>query len=320
MMMTRQRTTPRRIPSFRGARFLGAALLLAASALPAAAAFQYPLTSARSAAMGGVSVYGEPESGALFQNAASAAGLQRAEAYFLYNKLYAGQEGADIGQGLIAAAVPTRIGVLGVGIANFHAAGLLDERMASVSLSRRLFGKVSGGLAAKYLHHDYLTGSDPLAASDPVFANGTSKGAVAFDAGLKADLTESFSAGASVRNLNSPDVGLSTEDRVAREFQAGASYDVKPWGLRVSGDMLYRDDKFGEVRNRVVPAVGVEKRFMEERVAFRAGANTEQLSAGIGVDVGKFSFDYAVIIARALASDNAGTHMIGLKYRFGEGK
>jgi len=58
MMMTRQRKTPRRIPSFRDARFLGAALLLAASALPSGAAFQYPLTSARSAAMGGVSVYG----------------------------------------------------------------------------------------------------------------------------------------------------------------------------------------------------------------------------------------------------------------------
>lgn len=320
MMMTRQRTTPRRIPSFRDARLLGAVLLLGASALPAAAAFQYPLTSARSAAMGGVSVYGEPESGALFQNAASAAGLERAEAYFLYNKLHAGQESADIGQGLIAAAVPTRIGVLGIGIANFHAAGLLDERMASVSLSRRLFGKVSGGVAVKYLHHDYLTGSDPLAASDPVFAGGTSKGAAAFDAGLKADLTESFSAGAAVRNINSPDVGLASEDRVAREYQAGASYDIKPWGLRVSGDVLYRDDEFGEVEDRMIPAVGVEKRFLEERVSFRAGANTEQVSAGIGVDAGRFSFDYAVIIARRLASDNAGTHMIGLKYRFGEGK
>ena len=38
----------------------------------------------------------------------------------------------------------------------------------------------------KYLHHDYLVGSDPLAASDPVFANGTSKGAAAFDLGLRA--------------------------------------------------------------------------------------------------------------------------------------
>lgn len=301
-------------------RRLGAALLLAASALPARAAFQYPLLSAQSAAMGGVSVYGAPEAGALFQSPASPAGLERGEAYFLYNKLYAGQESANIGQGLMAAAMPTRAGVLGVGIANFHAAGLMDERAVSVGLARRLFGKVTGGLAVKYLHHDYLTGSDPLAASDPVFANGTSKGAVTFDAGLKAAITDGFSAGAAIRNLNSPDVGLTSEDRVPREYQAGASYDIRPWGLRVNGDVLLRDSKIGVLKDRLVPALGLEKRFETERVAFRVGANTEQLSAGVGINVGKLGFDYAFIIARNLASDNAGTHLIGLKYRFGEGR
>lgn len=304
----------------RGAGRLGAALLLAAAALPARAAFQYPLTSAQSAAMGGVSVYGTPEAGGLFQNPAAAAGLERGEAYFLYNKLYAGQESANIGQGIMAAAVPTKLGVIGAAVANFHAAGLMDERVGSVSLSRRLFGRVHGGLALKYLHHDYLTGSDPLAAADPVFANGTSKGAASFDAGVKADLTDELSAGASVRNINSPDVGLASEDRVPREYQAGASYDVKPWGLRVSGDVLYRDNKVGTLRDRMVPAVGLEKRFEDERIRFRVGANTEQLSAGVGINVGKLGFDYAFVIARNLASDNAGTHLIGLKYRFGEGK
>lgn len=301
-------------------RSLAAGLLLAATALPAAAAFQYPLVSARSAALGGVSVYGAPEAAALFQNPASPAGLERPEAYFLYNKLYAGQESANIGQGLMAAAVPTRAGVLGVGIANFHASGLLDERVASVSLARRLFGRVSGGLAVKYLHHDYLVGSDPLAASDPVFANGTSKGAAAFDLGIRADISEAFSAGAAVRNANSPDVGLSSEDRVPREYQVGASYLHKPWGLRVSGDANYRDNKLGTLRDRLTPGIGLEKRFDNQPVAFRVGANTEQLSAGVGIDVGKIGLDYSFIISRNLMSDNAGTHLVGLKYRFGEGK
>lgn len=305
----------------RNFRSLGSALLLAVSAaLPAAAAFQYPLSTAHSAALGGVSVYGAPEAGALFQSPVSPAGLERGEAYFLYNKLHAGQESANIGQGVMAAAFPTRLGVLGVGVANFHAAGLMDERVGAVSLSRRLFGRVSGGLSVKYLHHDYLVGSDPLAASDPVFANGTSKGAAAFDLGLRADLNEAFSAGATVRNLNSPDVGLSSEDRVPREFQAGASYLHKPWGLRASGDVLYRDTKLGTVRDRMVPGVGLEKTFDGQPVAFRVGANTEQLSAGVGINVGKIGFDYAFIITRNMISDNAGTHLIGLKYRFGEGK
>lgn len=308
-------------PFPRAARRLGAALLLAStSALPAAAAFQYPLISARSAAMGGVSVYGASEAGALFQSPASPAGLDVSEAYFMYNKLYAGQESANFGQGLMAAAVPTRVGVLGVGIANFHAAGLLDERVASVSLSRRLFGALSGGVALKYLHHDYLTGSDPLAAADPVFANGTARGAASFDAGLRAELSEGLSAGASVRNINSPDVGLADEDRVPREYQAGASYDVRPWGLRVSGDLLFRDNKVGTAGQRTVPALGLEKRFQDERVRFRFGVNTEQVTAGVGLNVGRLGFDYAFIIARNLMSDNAGTHLLGLKYRFGEGK
>jgi hypothetical protein len=69
-----------------------------------------------------------------------------------------------------------------------------------------------------------------------------------------------------------------------------------------------------------VPGVGLEKTFDGQPVAFRVGANTEQLSAGVGLNVGKIGFDYAFIITRSMISDNAGTHLIGLKYRFGEGK
>lgn len=306
---------PRRI-----ARSLAAGLLLGTSSSTAFASFQYPLNSARSAALGGASVYGAPEAGALFQSPASPAGLERAEAYALYQKVAAGGEGAGLGQGLLAAAVPTRLGVLGLGVADFHASGLLDERAAAVTLGGGLFGSVSGGVAVKYLRRDFLSGGDPLAAADPVFAGGTSKGAAAFDLGLRADPSREFSLGAVVRNANSPDLGLRSEDRVPREYQAGASWLLGGWGLRVSGDLSYRDSRVGTLRDRLTPGIGLEKTLEGQPVALRVGANTDQFSAGVGLELGRLGIDYSFVLSRELAADNAGTHLLGLRYRFGEGQ
>jgi hypothetical protein len=217
------------------------------------------------------------------------------------------------------AGVPTKYGNFVAGFGDFEASGLLQERVVGLSWSRRLFGVLDAGVTGKYLSHNYLIGSDPAAAGDPVFAHGTARSAFALDAGVIAPLTGSLKAGLAVRNINEPNVGLASEDRVPREVQAGLSYDIKPWDLRLTADYVYRDVRSGTFSDRTLPSVGLEKGFVDDMVRFRLGATPEQFSGGIGLRLGPVDFDYTFILTRGLISNNAGTQQVGLRYRFGAG-
>lgn len=310
-MMKRTRTSATRV--------VFAAVLLAAAAGGARAAFDFAPAGANSASMGGSILAGRGDSASMFLNPAGVAGLASPEAYFMYDKFYAGLGGVDgIGQGLATVGVPTKAGVLGVGFTDLHASGLLSERVIGVTFARRWFDVFDAGVTGKYLHHRYLIGSDAAASADPVFRDGTSRGALSLDFGFAARVAGPLTAALAVRNVNRPDVGLATEDRVPREYQAGLSYDVEAWRLKLTADYLLRDAGSGALRERSVPSFGLEKAFEGDRVKLRVGATPDQFSAGGGLQLGRLGFDYAFVLSRNLMSDNAGTHMIGVRYRFGD--
>jgi hypothetical protein len=290
------------------------------AARTARAAFENPLVSPQATAMGGASLGSQGDSSTLFLNPAGVSGLKRPEAYFTYSQLYPGLGGVGaIGQGFVSAGVPTKLGTLAFGLGDFQAAGLLQERVVGLTFARRLFGSVDAGVTGKYLYHSYLTGSDPSAAADPVFRNGNSRGALALDAGFAAPLSDALRVGLAVRNINAPDVGLASVDRVPREYQAGLAYGIRAWALKLTADYVYRDSADLALQDRGLPAVGIEKGFERDMVLFRAGANPNQISAGVGIQFGSFGFDYAFLLDRALLSSaaSAGTHQIGLRYKFG---
>lgn len=318
-MLNRNPRSPGAFPR-RLVRRLAALGALALAAAPARAAFDVPVMSPQAAAMGGASLANTGDSASLFLNPAGSARLRSAEAYFMYDQLYAGLPGvAPIGQGFAAAGFPTRIGTFSAGLSEFQAAGLLQDRALGLSYSRRLLDGIDAGVTGKYLSQSYLIGSDPGAASDPVFANGTSRSAFALDAGLIATLSDAVKAGLAVRNLNEPDLGLASVDRVPREIQAGLSYDVRPWDLRLTADYLYTDVQAGTLTQRSTPSVGLQKGFVGDMIRFRLGATPEQFSGGVGIRFGPVDFDYAFILSLGLLSNNAGTQQVGIRYRFGGG-
>lgn len=301
-----------------GARALLSAVLIAAAARGAHAAFDSPPVGARAAAMSGAGLATPGDSAALFLNPAGVAGLERPEAYFMYNRLYAGLSGVDgLSQGFAAVGIPTKLGALGVGFGHFQASGLLEERVVGVAFARRWFDAFEAGVTGKYLYHRYMTGSDPAASADPVFRDGAARGALTFDLGLRAAVSSSLTAGLALRNINRPDVGLAGADPIPREVQTSLSYAVKNWGLTLTADYLYRDAGSGSRRERGVPGVGLEKALGGDLVKFRVGATPGQFSGGAGIQLDRLGFDYAFIISRDLPSDNAGTHRIGVRYRFG---
>lgn len=295
-----------------------AALVLGLAAPRALAAFDAPSLSARSAALGGASLAGQGDSSALFLNPAALSGLKGSEAYLMYNRLYAGLSGVGtIGQGFASLGVPTSLGTVGVGLSDFKASGLLEERILGLAFARRFGAVLQAGFGVKYLHHRYLTGSDPAAAADPVFKNGAAKGAPALDLGVIAALTPDLDVGAAVRNINSPDLGLATEDRIPRELQAGAAYRLAPFALRVTADFVYRATRSGTFRDRSRPSLGLEKSVQGERLKLRVGAGLDQLTGGIGLRAGPVVVDYAFVLSRELLTETAGNHQIGIRYHFG---
>src|ERR1039458_4641407 len=103
------------------------AIMLAAPL--ARAAFDLPLITPQSSAMGGASLANTADSAALFLNPAASSRLESAEAYFMYNQQYAGRSGVGgIGQGFVAFGLPTKYGTFSAGYGDFQAAGLLEER------------------------------------------------------------------------------------------------------------------------------------------------------------------------------------------------
>lgn len=296
------------------------AALLAGGAPSARAAFEQPPSGAQSAAMGGAALSARGDSSALFLNPASVAGLERPEAYLMYDRQHAGLSGVEgLGQGFAALGVPTRLGTVGVGYGDLQASGLYQERLIGVTLARKWLGAFEAGVTGKYLYHRYQIGSDPAAAADPVFAGGTSRGAFALDFGVSAAVAGPLRAGLAARNVNRPDVGLVSEDRIPREVQASLAYAVAPWALTLTADFVYRDTGTGTLRERSAPSVGAEKSLEGGRVKFRLGAGLDRFSGGVGFQFDRLGIDYAFALSRGLLANNAGTHMLGVRYRFGGG-
>ena len=267
--------------------------------------------------MGGAAAGLPQDAPSLFMNPAGLAGLKTGEFAVMYDKMYAGLSGAaSMAQSYMSVAYPTALGTFGAGLGTFKASGLMEERTFAVGFARAL-GRFQAGGTGKYLDRRFSLGDDVRDTRDPVFSNGTSKGAFALDLGLTAAVAGPLRAGLSARNLNRPDVGLVTEDRVPRELQFGLGLELRELGLKLLGDLSHRDNGFGDAADRMIPRLGVEKSLSREKVFFRLGANTLEFTAGAGVRLGRFGFDYALALRRSLLRDNMGSHRLGLTLQFG---
>jgi len=277
------------------------------------AAFEASQSSARSAAMGNTFLLASDESATVFTNPAGLAAIPSAEMSFLYTKPFAGATGVNLSQGNASAALPSRLGGWGVGFAVFQAPGLMKEQTAVLGWGKTFRG-VQAGAALKYLSHSFPIDMDPAAAA--VFKNGTSKSAATADFGVVAPMGKILKLGLAVRNVTEPDLGLLETDKLQREIQMGGAVELRGVGLRVDGNLAVQRDpeKSG---SRSAPLLGVEK-LVGEKLALRAGADADNYTGGLGLRVGSFGFDYALILNRRLASETVTSHKVGFAYRFGQ--
>lgn len=277
------------------------------------AAFQVPFLSAQASSMGGVSLAALRDPAAVFTNPAAIAGLRIFETNFTYTNMFAGLSGVqNIGAGFSAAGLPTRIGSFSLGVGIFNASALLEERTVFLGFATSVGKGMQLGVTGKHLYHAYKPASDSAWAQDPVFANGTSRGAIAADVGLIVPFGVNFRLGLSVLNVNEPDVGLVNEDRVRRQAQAGITMTIL--GLEAVGDFAFPSKEAGI--GRATPSFGLEKNFYRNSMALRLGASPAQWSAGMGLRTGRVGFDYAWVFHRTLTEQNLGSHTVGVRLQF----
>ncbi len=269
---------------------------------------------ARASAMAGAftAVTGGAES--LCSNPASLVETQSPEFTAVYGRLYSGlSDDSKIGQGYFGLALPFSGKYGGVGGASWNDTRLSEafsESAYSVSYATSVYRGLGAGLSLKYLRRGYV--SDDYTAVDPVFSDGYSKGALAADLGFFYRPAPRYGLGLALRNLNRPDLGLASADRLPVEVRTGASY-----AFRTS--LLALDAAFAGQDFNV--SAGAEYSFQRRyalRMGFSAGNDSRRsVNLGLGGRFGLAAFDYAFSLPIGGVSGTIGSHRLAFSFRFG---
>jgi hypothetical protein len=279
--------------------------------------------SARSSAMG-QAMLAEQGSMAVWVNPAGLGEIQAWEVATVIEKPLAGLPGiASMWQGGLSGGGPVDIGQGKIGRVAFsyfwfQAENMLREQAVAGAYEMKIIPALSFGLGVKYLRRDYLIGNDPLAAIDPIFQEQQGRGVISVDTGVVADLTSltgpkhPLHMGLAGRNLNQPDWGLRTEDRLPLEIQCGGQWEPVEWGFNLVADLLIPLTPSETSPEPVSFQAGIEKDF--GGIAARLGCNSYQATGGFGVGFGDWQLDYALAVQFNLMSDNYQTHRISLSW------
>lgn len=261
--------------------------------------------------------------GALF-NPAGSCRVQKLEIALGSAKLYTGLDGVDIGQNYFGMVrnFGQKAGAGGITWHSLYTPALYREDIVALTYSRAIMERswydLLAGVNVKYMRHEYEL--DKRTADDPVFSDATSKAGVGADAGLILMLNRiGLSFGITGRNINQPDVGLKTDDKVTAETAFGAAFSQKynPFlqleNFTFAFDVIKKD---GIVYGRS----GFETTFFDSRFVVRAGHQQEYVALGLGYKfyVGLYTsvgVDYAFAWPLAVENSN-GNHKLGVTVGF----
>lgn len=299
--------------------------------LPLAAAFKDNGWGARPLGMGGAFTSVADDVNAPLFNPAGTAQIEKSEVSFTYSRLFLGLDlqGINIYSNYAAFVQPTKhFGSFGVVWANQTVTTLYKEDSYLLNYSHSLNHYFSAlpfemlvGANLKYLSNGYTLDARTIETNDPVFKYGTISRAYALDLGVLLNFDRN-AFGFSVKNVNSPDVGLLVQDKVAREFSIGISrYYYNFWIFDEAFptlDINYRDEVDPDLKVKM----GGEGLLWDRHIAVRLGAeHSRALTMGFGYTTAELmekielQTDYAFILPLTV-EENSGTHRFSLTMRF----
>lgn len=298
-------------------------------------AFQENLWGARPAGLGGAFTALADDANAPAYNPAGITQIEHNELTIMYAQLFsgltlfAGDSGdtSNLSLGYFSYVPDIKrfsphLGSFAVSWASFNASHVASEDTFTLTWAHEApFLEWDGanvflGVNANYLRHSFVL--DSRTAQDPVFRNGSSAGA--FGADLGALVRPNFHVlpglkfGLAVKNINEPDVGLASVDRVPREIHGGVAYQDND--LPYFTPTLDLGSRSGVTR----VAAGWEGWFARNTVGLRLGGNLYEFGGGIGLQYPLFGrmvwrLDYSILAPFQVQGSN-GTHRVSLSIDF----
>lgn len=264
--------------------------------------------------MGGAFAAVPGGSEAMCSNPATLLETRSPELTAVYGRLYSGlSDDSKIGQGYFGFAGPLRRylqGAAGVSWNDTRLSEAYSETSFSVSYATAVYRGVAGGLTLKYLRRGYV--SDAYTAVDPVFGSGYSKSALGADLGFFWRPAPAYGLGFALKNLNRPDLGLDSADRLPVEVRAGFSYLMRTSLLDFDASFAGSDYTL---------SAGAEYSFQRSyalRMGLAAGNDSRRnISMGLGARFGLAEFDYSFVLPIGGISGTMGSHRLAFSFRFG---
>lgn len=310
----------------------GIAAVLLLSVSVGEAAFQEFLWGARPAALSGAYTAMADDANSPAYNPAGISHLLQSELTFMYARLYNGvnfYSGADtsrLGLGYFSyapAIKDKKYGSYAISWTNFVATNLYREDSFSLTFADSYQFETlkqapvfSYGANLKLLRRSFSM--DERTDVDPVFRAGAESNALAVDLGFLYHPNMSRLPGLKLglvgQNLNKPDIGLSSTDRVPSRYALGLAYQDPSMPLvNPSLEISRRDGK-----NKVSGAW--ESLLAKNTLALRIGGNDDQITGGMGYQFSllrrmNLRLDYAIIWPFNVEGSN-GSHRVSITSSF----
>jgi tetratricopeptide (TPR) repeat protein len=290
-------------------RPLALACALALLSSRAAADFLPQAGPVQAKALGGNLVAMDDQESAAYYNPAALAGLSRYVLGAGYQQLFAGIPGDDLGVQEITMLAPQE-GPGGLGLSWDHfGADLLQQDRLRLAYGVGWMGSdgsqpwFSLGAAASFLYQRY-TLTAPLAG---VSADHLSSEGGSMDLGAALRPWPGLCLGASVQDVNEPNLGVVGVDRLPRTARWGLALDLPSLHLQATAAQSLNLGRW-ETQG------GLQWTYPGSTLAFRGGLGSENAGVGLGFSVGWLSLDYAYVwsVGAGPSGELPGSHAVAL--------
>lgn len=247
----------------------------------------------RATAMGGVYTGVADDVSAIYWNPGGLGGLKSKEVIYTYNKWF-----QDITHHFVGGAVPTSVGVFGLGITMLGMDDL-EKRTADVADAEGTFKAQDMAIAIAYgkaINESLMVGGSVKMLSSKIDDESASGVAVDLGALVKTGV-QGLNVGFAVTNLGGTYKFIDEGDPLPMTIKLGAGYKILNDALTLAADVIYPND------NDILLGGGLEYALkfgdggaLALRTGYKTGVDTGGLSglgAGIGISYQMFGFDFA---------------------------